>query len=122
MRVRGYTCLLMPVYQPRAERLNLSFPLTFRSDDDTVPGSCLNISSSGLLGQFVRPLDLWVMGQVSLQTGRGNLSLKARVARVIEREAALAFVLSTEAERQSVRDLVNFAATNTHLAGGMPPF
>lgn len=112
----------MTVFQPRAERLNLSFPVTFSSDDDTVTGSCLNLSLSGILGRFVRPLDLWVTGRISLRTGKGSVTLPARVARVMEREAGLAFILSTEAERQTVRDLVSFATTNTQLTGGRPPF
>lgn len=112
----------MPVFQPRAERLNLSFPVTFSSDDDTVPGSCLNISLSGVSGRFVRPLDLWVTGRLSLKTGKGTVTLSARVARVIEREAGLAFILGTETEREAIRDLVAFAAANTQLTGSLPSF
>lgn len=110
----------MTVFQPQAERLNLSFPVIFSSDDDTVTGSCLNISPSGLSSHFVRPVDLWATGHVSLETGKGTVTLPARVARTNEREAGLAFILHTDVEREAVRDLVAFAAANTQLTGGRP--
>lgn len=110
----------MPVYAPRAERLNLSFPVTFFADGDTLLGSCLNISLSGLFAHFTRPPELWITGRIALNTGEGTVSLEARVARVLDREAGLAFILHTDAERAAVRDLVAFAASNTQLTSSRP--
>ncbi len=112
----------MPVYQPRAERLNLSFPITFSGDGDTLLGSCLNISSSGMSAHFTRPPELWITGTITLNTGKGSVSLKVRVARVLDREAGFAFILHTDAEREAVRDLVDFAASNTQLTSARPLF
>lgn len=109
-----------PAYAPRADRLNLSFPLTFSSDGDTLLGSCLNISLSGLFARFIRPPELWITGRVALNTGKGSVSLEARVARVLDREAGFAFILHTDAERETVRDLVAFAASNTQLTSALP--
>ena len=109
----------MPLYQPRAERLNLSFPVTFFSDEGTLPGSCLNISLSGLSARFTRPPELWVTGRVTLQTGRSTLTLHARIARVLDREAGLAFLFKSDAEREAVREVVAFAAASTQLTGGL---
>lgn len=110
----------MPVFQPRAERLNLSFPVTFFGDGDTLPGSCLNISLSGLFARFTRPPELWVTGRIALETGKATLTLDARIARVFDREAGVAFLFHTEAEHEAVRDLVAFAAANTQLTGDQP--
>ena len=111
----------MPVYQPRAERLNLSFPVTFFGDEGALPGSCLNISLSGLSARFTRPPELWVTGRISLQTGRSTLTLHARIARVFNREAGLAFLFKSDAEREALREVVAFASTETQLTGGLPP-
>ena len=112
----------MPVYQPRAERLNLSFPVTFFSDDGTFPGSCLNVSVSGLFARFPRAPELWINGRVALQTGKGTVTLPARVARVLDTGVGLAFLFQTDAEREAVRDLVAFAASHTQLTSGRPVF
>lgn len=110
----------MPVYQPRAERLNLSFPVTFSGDGEHLRGSCLNISLSGLSASFSRPPEVWVTGTLAIETGSSTVSLQVRVARVLDREAGFAFLIQTDADRQAVTSLVAFAAANTQLTGGRP--
>ncbi len=111
----------MVTYQHRAARLNLSFPLQFRSEDGAVPGHCLNLSESGLLGVFENPLDLWSRGEILLQFGNTAGWLLAKVARVADNEAGLAFAFRGEAERDLVRLLLLEAGKRSQLVGP-PPF
>ncbi len=110
----------MPAYLTRAERLNLSFPVIFSADGDTLRGSCRNISLSGLSAGFSHPPEVWVTGALAIETGSSTITLQVRVARVLDREAGFAFLIQTDADRQAVASLVAFAAANTQLTGNPP--
>lgn len=109
-------------YLPRAERLDLSFPVEFRGADGRMGGSCLNVSESGMLAQFRLALELWTEGELWVEAGVTQLLIRVRVARVEDRQAGLAFRFADEDQRAKVRAVVAFAARNTGLAGGAPPF
>ena len=108
-------------YRPRAPRLDLSLPLRFTSADGVVEGNCLNVSESGLLGSFARPLDLWMDGSLLLQFGEERTVLRARVARAMGHEAGMAFVYQDDREREAIRAVLDFASAGTYLTG-KPPF
>ena len=106
----------------RAPRLDLSFPLEFReTGGSSVPGNCLNLSESGLLGVFREELDLWARGEVLLRFGQMACLVQARVARSSDREAGLAFSFRNDGERDGVRAILGEADKRTHLVG-RPPF
>lgn len=109
-------------YAERADRLDLSFPVEFREEDGRTRGSCLNISASGLLARFQRPLELWTSGDLWCDTGATILELRVRIVRANDREIGMTFQFRNDLEREAVQSVVAFAAANTGLAGGRPPF
>ncbi len=111
----------MAGFKDRAARLDLSFPLEFEADGETVRGHCLNISESGLLASFPVPPELWTQGELRLHFGESAYELKARVARLHDNQAGMSFTFRGEADRTAVRTMLAFAAANTHLVG-LPPF
>ncbi len=111
----------MLTYPSRAPRLDLSLPLQFTSREGVFAGHCLNVSASGLRAIFDRPLDLWTDGSLLLHYGDDQIVIEARVARVEENEAGLAFLLHDECEREAIRTMLAFAAAGLHLTS-RPPF
>ena len=107
----------------RARRLDLSFPLRFEGDCADASGHCMNVSESGLLARFDRPMEVWDVGELSLHFGEKVLLVRAKVARVNENEAGLAFLLRGEADRLAVEEMVAFATAKTQLHDDYkPPF
>ena len=111
----------MLTYPDRAPRLDLSFPLVFTSAEGVFAGHCLNLSDSGLLATFDRPVELWTQGSLLLHFGDDEVRLQARIARTHENEAGLAFFYSNDSERHAIQAAVRFAAAGIHLTG-KPPF
>jgi hypothetical protein len=109
--------------QDRASRYDLRIPLEFIGDGCIVRGNCVNISESGLVALFERPLDLWTTGEIRLHAGRHSCKISARVARVQDREAGLAFRIGSDASDRSlllIRALIEEARdTGTTFT---PPF
>ena len=100
----------------RAERLDVSFPLLFTCEDGAeVPGTCDNLSESGLLATFAMAMDIWTDGKVDLSFGEGLLGLRVRVARVHGLSAGLAFQNMNDQSRQKVRDLMVEASKTGYL-------
>ncbi len=85
-----------------------------------IAGHCVNISDSGLLGEFTHPLELWTEGELTLHFGEGVSGLKARVARVIGNVAGLVFLSGIEA----VPEIVAAARLDMQKKGhrAAPPF
>ncbi len=109
-------------YLPRAERLDLSFPVEFRGDEGKIKGNCLNVSDTGMLAHFRRPLELWTEGDLWADAGVQQLLLRVRVVRCVGQEMGLAFRFRSDGERKLVQDVVAFASQHTGLAGGRPLF
>lgn len=82
-----------------------------------IAGHCLNLSESGLLATFVRPLDLWTKGLLTLQVADCTCTVPAGVARVEDRQGGLAFHYRSEEERDFVRRALALAAQNHCLLG-----
>ena len=96
-----------PSYQQRATRFLLDVPVSLIEDGTERVGQCVNVSESGLLATFDQPPELWTDAQLTLQAGEHHLSIKARVARVQDRQAAFAFAIHNENDRATVSILVN---------------
>lgn len=112
----------MSPFQQRARRVDMSFPVVFREAGAApVPGSCLNLSESGLLAVFDVALELWSHGVIEIVHGGETAAMEARVARVSECEAGLAFAIHGEREQGIVRGLLREAERGTQLVG-RPPF
>lgn len=99
----------MAAYRERAPRIQASFPVVFQIDDVEIAGICLNISKSGLLGNFAHSLDLWTEGELSLDFTQGIVGIKARVARSMGSEAALVFLFRGDADHRVVDIAVELA-------------
>ncbi|MGI4755516.1 MAG: PilZ domain-containing protein [Janthinobacterium lividum] len=106
----------------RAKRVDLSFPLCFVYEGQEIRGNCLNISESGLMANFEQELELWTTGRLQLSFARAAVTVGARVARCVERDAGLSFLFEAESERTAIRALVASAAAQSTLAGGVAPF
>ncbi len=99
----------MTDHRERAHRIEASFPVEFCVGGEVVQGSCINISASGLLALFDEPLDLWTVGELTLQFAGGLLGIKARVARVAGREAGFSFSLGKGDDRAAIDTAIDFA-------------
>ncbi|ADW69914.1 PilZ domain-containing protein [Granulicella tundricola] len=94
---------------PRPARFDLNLALTFAGDEGVLEGHCVNVSASGMLAAFARPVELFTNGELSLLVGEFYVNVKARVARTQGFDAGLAFIIETENDRHAVRLLVEFA-------------
>jgi UPF0288 family protein (methanogenesis marker protein 3) len=115
----------MGKYLERADRVETAFPVEFATQEGAVTGHCVNISESGILGIFAKPLELWTTGELTFQFAGGLLGVKARVARVIGREAGLVFLFQHEDERLTVHTAIAFVRTQMELrarSSPKPPF
>ena len=88
--------------QNRAPRYEVHIPLEFLADGKIVRGRCINLSESGVLAWFEQPLELWISGELRLHSGRHSCKVRARVSRVIEREAGLSFRLGDDLTERSL--------------------
>lgn len=112
----------MPGFRDRAQRLRADFPLSFWSDGTAIAGRCVNISESGLFGEFAEELELWTQGELIIKFGEGVLGIRARVARTSGREAGFAFLPQNEAEREVIVAAVRGARATMGLQGEEAPF
>ncbi len=100
-------------YPYRSTRLDLNVPLWFEVEGARVRGQCLNVSESGLLTKLDRIVDIWVVGELSLSIYEYELNIKARVARLVDRDTGLAFMTKSEADRRTVRMLMDIASASS---------
>ena len=110
-------------FRERAPRIEADFALVFTGEGGEIPGRCVNISQSGLLGIFTRELDLWTTGEVTVQFGGGVLGIQARVARVIDQHTGLVFLSKTAEEMEEIVTAVESARVAMGLREqGVAPF
>lgn len=93
----------------RSPRFGLNLPIRLFSQDGLAIGRCVDVSESGLLGDFDRPLNIWITGEVTAFVGDESVSIKARVARVDGHQAGLSFQIDSPASRLEVLRLIHFA-------------
>ena len=96
----------------RSPRFGLDLPIRFFSQDGLATGRCVDVSESGLLGAFDRPLGVWTSGELTASLGDESVSVKARVARVDGRNAGLSFQTENENDRLAILKLIDFALRN----------
>jgi hypothetical protein len=75
----------------RAARHSINLPVVFTSTEGRVCGRSLDISESGILATFDRPLDVWLTGQLSLLVPDQPIRLETRVVRIDHLTAAMSF-------------------------------
>jgi hypothetical protein len=81
-------------------------------------GYCLDISASGMLAKFDKPVAIWLVGEITVLLEEGHVHIGVRVARVNGREAGLAFHIEDNNDRSAVGRLMNFALQ--HSQPGQP--
>ncbi|MGI4758466.1 MAG: PilZ domain-containing protein [Janthinobacterium lividum] len=86
----------MSEFADRATRKGFTFPLEFVVDGERIPGTCENLSESGLLATFAKALEVWERGEVDLHFGIDLIGVRARVARVDGLKAGLSFTISDD--------------------------
>lgn len=97
------------LFVSRSPRFGLNLPIRLFSQDGLTIGRCVDVSESGLLGDFDRPLNIWTTGEVTAFVGDESVSIKARVARVDGNQAGLSFQVDNAVGRSAVLRLIQFA-------------
>jgi hypothetical protein len=108
-------------FVPRSTRYNLELPIRFFSTEGFLTGHLLNVSESGLLAKFDKPVDVWTVGEVSAyvtDVGDGYININARVSRIDHSEVALTFTESAN-DYPSIRYLVALAIVRSPLLLGV---
>ena len=90
----------------RAPRYALKVPVRFSSADGLALGETVDISASGMLVVFERPVDVWLVGELHTYVHAHPLTLHVRVIRTDDRRTAVTFRLRTEADLQAVSELM----------------
>jgi hypothetical protein len=93
----------------RSQRFDLHLALRFFPNAGMVNGHCANVSESGMMAIFEKPVDLWLKGDLSIVVDGRFVSIKAMVARVKGREAGMAFLIESEEQKSAVQLLVSYA-------------
>jgi len=93
----------------RSPRFGLDLPIRFFSEDGLAIGRCVDVSESGLLGDFDSPLNIWTTGEVTASVAEEIVSIKARVVRVDGNQAGLSFHIEDAAGRLAILRLIQFA-------------
>ena len=99
--------------KPRPFRFDVGIPIRFFSEDGLISGHCLNISASGILAEFDKPLANWMVGELTVVLDEGHINIGVRVARVDGREAGLAFYIEDDNDRLAVGRLMTFASEHS---------
>ncbi len=100
----------MEQYRVRSIRLDLDLPVRFFSADGLAIGRCLNVSATGMLAKFEKPVAVWMTGELSILLEDGYINIGVRVARVLDREAGLAFYVEDDNDRFAIDRLMEFAS------------
>ena len=100
----------------RPARFDLNVALSFKTDDGIVEGHCVNVSASGMLAVFNREIDLFTVGEISLEVGEYFVNITARVARVQSGDHGLSFRIDNDSARDPIQVRVNYAASMHHPA------
>jgi PilZ domain-containing protein len=97
------------VFAPRAPRFDLRTPVVLHLPEGIVKGYSVNVSESGMLAKFDRPVDIWAEGRLSADVGEWNLSINFRVARIEGRDTGLCFHIANEGDRKTIQKLIEYA-------------
>jgi PilZ domain len=106
-RIRAVT---VKEYQSRPFRAALDLPVRFFSTDGLVTGHCRNVSASGMLVEFDKPVSVWEIGELTIRLEEQVINIGVRVARVHGREAGVWFYIEGDNDRVAIGRLMYFAA------------
>ena len=101
----------------RPPRLDLDIPFNFKVSELLISGRTVNVSESGLLARLELPVELWMVGDLSMTVGAYYIELEARVARTHAEEYGLSFLINSESDRRAVSVLNDYALS---LLTGVP--
>jgi PilZ domain len=104
-RIRAST---VKEYESRSFRSDLGLPVRFFSAEGLITGHSVNISASGMLARFDKPVAIWMVGELNIHLDEGYINLRARVARIAGREAGLAFYIDDDDDRLAIGRLLDF--------------
>jgi len=93
-------------FTDRARRVRLNLPVVFDYTGGRATGKTVDISESGILVDFDQIMDIWTVGDLSIEGEEWNLQINARIARVNGRQAAFAFRGLNSDDREMLRDLI----------------
>jgi hypothetical protein len=99
----------MAKFIERAERFDLNLPVRFYSSDGLEHGHCINVSETGMLIAFNAVVDVWLVGKLWLDLNGKQHILKAKTARVMGKEAGVAFLVESAADLDVIKQLVAYA-------------
>jgi hypothetical protein len=97
------------VLAPRAPRFDFRTPVVLFLPQGIMKGYSVNVSESGMLAKFDRPVDIWAEGRLSADVGEWNLSINIRVARIEGRETGLSYHIANEGDHKTIQKLIEFA-------------
>jgi hypothetical protein len=103
-------------YQPRPFRSDLELPIRFFSTDGLASGHCLNISASGMLAKFDKPVAIWLAGELTILLEEQSINIGVRVARVNGRKAGLSFQIEDDKDRLTIDRLMDFVSAHSQPA------
>ncbi len=86
----------------------MDLPIRFFSTDGLISGRTLDVSASGMLAEFDKPVAIWTIGELTILLEDGYINIGARVARVDGRRAGLAFYVEGDDDRVAIGRLLTF--------------
>jgi hypothetical protein len=96
-------------YQQRSLRSDADLPVRFFSTDGLISGHTLDVSASGMLAEFEKPVAIWTIGELTILLEDGYINIGARVARADGRKAGLAFYIEGDDDRVAIGRLLTCA-------------
>ncbi len=97
----------------RSTRCSLEVPLSFKTSDGMITGQTIDVSESGILVRLDSPVELWLVGELSLTAGEYYIQIEARVARTFGDGCGLSFLIENDMDRLSIGILYDYAKSLT---------
>lgn len=101
----------------RVPRFEITFPVEYWVGSDPVTGFTRNISDNGLLARFTQPLLEGTQGTLRFCIGTCVLEIEACVSHADCLNAGIAFLFSSDQQRQFVSTLVKVLGKRLRQAG-----
>jgi hypothetical protein len=105
---------------PRETRYDLDLPVALYLFDGIASGRIINVSETGILATFHRPLDLWATGRLCAEARGTYLNIEVRVARVEGGRTGLTFRILNESDRATLREFIELAKLGLDAAPPAP--
>lgn len=99
----------LTTYINRPSRIALDLPFELRVAGVVTGGQTVNVSESGLFARLDVPVELWMVGEISMTVGAYYIELDVRVARTHGDGYGLSFLLDNPNDHRAVRVLNDYA-------------